>query len=412
MSEKRKHVWGRARGRASVSDAHTAVDEGPTSISDGTPLAATLEIADGPDKGRLHVFDNNGGTIGRGEDCDLMLTDDTLSRRHAEITFDGEAFVLRDLDSTNGTRVSGRRVQGRVELDSRCRIIIGKHTAIDFTAVDRAGLDLAYRRTEGEARLAIQQEYSRRITRQASQLRATVEDLELFTRSAANDIRSPLQAILHAAAILEQTPAGRRSKEVVALATEIQDTARRVDRLLGELTDYTRMRQEPLRAEFVSLDEVVDDVLVLLAPKIREARAEIHRMDLPEIVGHRDMLVILLQNLIENAIVYRSAARPEVHIRSAFEDGKWIITVEDNGVGLPLGDVSKLFEPFERAHAGEHVGGFGLGLALVKRAVEIHGGEVWADTNQTMGAAFHFSLPASMDRWRTARPTPDPDATP
>lgn len=407
MSDKRRHVWGRTKGGSSFSDTSTAVDDGPTSISDGGPLAATLEIVDGPAKGRLHIFDNNGGTIGRGEDCDLMLADDTLSRRHAEITFDGESFVLRDLDSTNGTRVAGRPVDAPVPLEGRCRIVLGKHTAIDFTGVDLAGLDLAYRRMEGEARLTIQQEYSRRITRQARQLRNTVDDLELFTRSAAHDLRSPLQAILLTAQALKDVPTGH--DETAALAQEIMDTSSRVENLLRELIDYTRMRQEPVQADFVALDDVLDDVMTRLGPAIRESGAEVHRTDLPEIVGHRDLLVILLQNLVENAIKYRSQARPVVRIRAAFNGKNWVVTVKDNGVGLPLGDVNKLFEPFERAHAGEHVGGFGLGLALVKRAVELHGGEVWADTGQTAGAAFHFTLPASMDRWREARPTSDPD---
>ena len=407
MSDKRRHVWGRTKGGSSFSDTSTAVDDGPTSISDGGPLAATLEIVDGPAKGRLHIFDNNGGTIGRGEDCDLMLADDTLSRRHAEITFDGESFVLRDLDSTNGTRVAGRPVDAPVPLEGRCRIVLGKHTAIDFTGVDLAGLDLAYRRMEGEARLTIQQEYSRRITRQARQLRNTVDDLELFTRSAAHDLRSPLQAILLTAQALKDVPTGH--DETAALAQEIMDTSSRVENLLRELIDYTRMRQEPVQADFVALDDVLDDVMTRLGPAIRESGAEVHRTDLPEIVGHRDLLVILLQNLVENAIKYRSQARPVVRIRAAFNGKNWVVTVKDNGVGLPLGDVNKLFEPFERAHTGEHVGGFGLGLALVKRAVELHGGEVWADTGQTAGAAFHFTLPASMDRWREARPTSDPD---
>ncbi len=409
MGDKRKHVWNRSKDRPSFSDVKTAVDEGPTSLSDGTYLAATLEVVEGPDKGRLHIFDNNGGTIGRSGDADLMLEDPNLSRRHAEVIYDDGAFLLEDLGSTNGTRVDGVRIQGPVELGRRCRVHLGKHTAMDFTAVDLAGLDLAYQRMQGAARLRIQQEYSRRITRQAKRLTATVEDLELFTRSAAHDIRSPLQAILLTAQTLKETPAGQTSSQVRAMAGEIADTSRRIERLLAELSDYARMRHAPAKSEFVDLDRVVDEVLSNLSAAIQQSGAEIHRTELPEIVGHRELLVILMQNLLENAIKYRSAARPVVKIRASYDEPTWTITVEDNGIGLPLGDVSKLFEPFERAHAGDNLGGFGLGLALVRRAVEVHGGEIWAETSPTMGAAFHFTLPASMERWREHSPTPDPD---
>lgn len=409
MGTTRKHVWNRGKKSPSRSDAKTAIDEGPATLADGTYLAATVEVVEGPAKGRLHIFDNNGGTIGRSGDADLMLDDASLSRRHAEVIHDDRVFLLRDLGSTNGTRVDGVLIRGPVELGLRCRITLGRHTALDFTAVDLAGLDVAYDRMRGEARLAIQQEYSRKITRQAKRLEATVADLELFTRSATHDIRAPLQSILRTARNLKETPAGQTSAQVRAMADEIADTSERVDHLLCELTDYARMRHQPARPEFVDLDRVLDDVLAELSGVIGEAGAEIHRTELPEIVGHRELLSILLRNLFENAIKYRSAARPVVKIRAAFDEPTWTITVEDNGIGLPLGDVSKLFEPFERAHAGNRVGGFGLGLALVRRAVEVHGGEIWAETSPTMGAAFHFTVPVSMERWREHSPTPDPD---
>jgi signal transduction histidine kinase len=141
----------------------------------------------------------------------------------------------------------------------------------------------------------------------------------------------------------------------------------------------------------VDCDAVLRDVMLLLEARIAGCGGEIRVTDLPVVCANEQGLTRVFQNLIQNAVKFRSAAAPVVSVSATVgEDGGWRFDVSDNGVGLPDG---QLFEIFARG-AGATQDGAGIGLAVCRRIVERHGGRIWAESRPEGGSTFSFTLPA------------------
>ncbi len=369
------------------------MDRGPAAVEGWLPIAATLEFLSGPDKGKLILLDDQGLIIGRTADCGLVIDDPSISRRHAHIIVSGGEFYLRDLGSNNGTLVDDEPVRRATVLQPRCRIVLGRRVAMDFTVVDAVGLEQVYRRLEDQTRLQLQLEYARRLTEQTQQLRAALEDLELFTRSAAHDLVSPLQGIeLNLGLLLDDGSLGVQG-ERREIVTEVVETARRMGKLLQDLTVYSRLRDVADHAEAVDLQDVAADALANLQPAIAAAEARVDVGELPPVMGNRSLLTVLLQNLIGNAVKFRRGPGPKVAVRSTAEGDLWHVTVQDDGIGIPEECLDTVFDPFARLHRASQYEGNGMGLAIAHRIVRMHRGRIWVTSTPDRGTTFRFSLP-------------------
>jgi light-regulated signal transduction histidine kinase (bacteriophytochrome) len=112
--------------------------------------------------------------------------------------------------------------------------------------------------------------------------------------------------------------------------------------------------------------------------------------------GNRVKLLQVLQNLIENAVKFRSEAPPQVHISARQENDKWVFSVKDNGIGFSMDYVGRIFQPFRRLHSVDDYRGAGIGLSICKKIVEQHGGRIWAESTPGAGSAFFFTLPSKL----------------
>jgi signal transduction histidine kinase len=139
------------------------------------------------------------------------------------------------------------------------------------------------------------------------------------------------------------------------------------------------------------MDEVAED----LRPRLQEAGATLEARDLPPVRGDARQLRRLLQNLVANAVKFRSGAPPRVEVSAVSSSDGWIVTVRDNGVGVSPEDGARIFGMFARAHADQE--GTGIGLAVCRRVVEAHGGRIWVEPAEGGGSAFRFTLPAHAD---------------
>jgi len=145
---------------------------------------------------------------------------------------------------------------------------------------------------------------------------------------------------------------------------------------------------KPMRAD-VSLDAA----LARLSGRIQETHATVSRGSLPEVVADRERLTDLFYILLANALTYRGDQAPTVDIRARDESGEWIVSVQDNGIGIAPKYHADLFRPFYRLH-GSELPGIGLGLATGKKILEAHHGRIWLESEAGAGATFSFSLPA------------------
>lgn len=178
------------------------------------------------------------------------------------------------------------------------------------------------------------------------------------------------------------------------------DGAERMKTLINGLLQYSRIGRQEGEFGAIELDEVVDDVLADLGRRMEELDAEVEREPLPTVHGNRDQLRRVLQNLIENALIYRGDGPPRIRITSEDEagDAAWHVVVADRGPGIPEEFREKIFRIFQQLdpHGQGHEGS-GIGLALCRKIVERHGGRIWVDSEPDRGSAFHVTLDSEPD---------------
>jgi PAS domain S-box-containing protein len=223
--------------------------------------------------------------------------------------------------------------------------------------------------------------------RAEAELRRSYAELERFADVAAHDLREPLLAVSQLARLLARDPAGRQAE----IAARLGDAAAHGLRLVDGLRDLGRIGHgEPAR-EAVDLDAVAREVLVSLGPQLEATGARVQVAPLPTVAAERAELARVLQNLVANALKFRSERAPVVRLEAARAEAAWLVTVSDNGPGVPEAARERIFGLFAREHAD--VEGTGLGLAVCAKVVERHGGRIWVEPAPGGGSAFRFSLP-------------------
>jgi len=221
------------------------------------------------------------------------------------------------------------------------------------------------------------------------------EELESFARVLAHDLTAPVTALQGSAALLthEVSNAPRNLEKIGRLSAAIARNARRMGAFITTLTEYTSV-DGVVEFGSVSMKRVLDDVLAVLEVKIRERNATVTHDALPEVAGNSVLLTQLLQNLVSNALKYCETT-PRIHVgASRADDGGWLFSVRDNGIGIAEENLQQVFRPFKRLHRNDSYGGMGLGLATCKRIVEQrHHGRLWCESQFGSGTTFFFTIP-------------------
>lgn len=226
-----------------------------------------------------------------------------------------------------------------------------------------------------------------------ARLRQSNEALRQFTAIVSHDLQAPLRHINMFSDMLK-LKVQDADGEAAGYAGNIMASVERMQRLIRSLIAYTQVAYATVRADEVPLVRVVDDAVALVASDLRDSGGQVKVATLPTVVGDADLLCRLFQNLLANALKYRSEAAPEIRVRARPAGQFWEISVEDNGIGIDPQYRDRIFEIFRRLHKDEsRYPGMGLGLALCKRIVESHGGEIRLDTDHSPGACFRFTLP-------------------
>lgn len=173
------------------------------------------------------------------------------------------------------------------------------------------------------------------------------------------------------------------------------DGADRMREMIDGLLAYSRVDSRGSPMEPLELDAVLEAVYRDLQMKIEESEADVSTTSLPRVEGDADQLRQLFQNLLDNAISYSGDEPPVVHVSAEREDDEVLVSVRDEGVGFDPADADRVFEVFQSLHTPAEGGGTGIGLALCKRIVERHGGDLQVETTPGEGATFRFTLPAA-----------------
>ena len=172
--------------------------------------------------------------------------------------------------------------------------------------------------------------------------------------------------------------------------------AKRMQTLIKTLLDYSRVDTRGKALEPTDAERILGQVLDNLNLVIQETHAQITHDPLPMVAGDAPQLARVFQNLIDNAIKFRGPQPPQIHVAATRQGEEWVFSVRDNGIGVEPEHLGRLFVIFQRLHPREKYPGTGIGLALVKRIVERHGGRVWAESKPPEGSTFYFALPVNV----------------
>ena len=160
------------------------------------------------------------------------------------------------------------------------------------------------------------------------------------------------------------------------------------------LLEYSRVTTQGKDFKYVNMEESLENALTNLKVAIEENNAEvISSTSLPKIFGDYSQMTQLFQNLIGNAIKYRSEEPPKINISTKNEDKNWLFSIKDNGLGIDPKEADDIFKIFRRLHANNEYEGTGIGLAITKRIIERHDGQIWVDSQPGNGSTFYFTLP-------------------
>ena len=247
-----------------------------------------------------------------------------------------------------------------------------------------------------EGEIEVRREAEAALARAGSALAASNAELRQFAHSASHDLQEPLRMVTSYLSLLERRYGelfDDQGRDFLHFAT---DGAKRMSGLIRDLLDYARLDRQAIEPAPVETVSVVDEAKANLGPAIAESAARIEVIgDLPVVAGDRGQLVRLFQNLLGNAIKYRHPDRaPRVRIEALRQGDEWRFAVTDNGIGIAPEHFERIFQVFQRLHAVGEYDGSGIGLAIVKRVVEGHGGRVWVESQPDRGASFLFTLPA------------------
>lgn len=223
-----------------------------------------------------------------------------------------------------------------------------------------------------------------------AQLERTNAELDRF---ASHDLQEPLRKVSAFASLVRRRYASQIDEEGTRSLDYLVDAAQRMQRLIDDLLSYSRMSSQPLQLQPVDLRALVNDVIDQLGTSIAERSAQLDIAELPTVCADPLLMRQVVQNLISNALKYRGSERPRIEIAVQSEADAWTFSITDNGIGIDPKFFDKIFAPFQRLHSREDYSGTGIGLAIVRQAIERHDGRIWVESAEGEGAKFCFSIP-------------------
>ncbi len=220
------------------------------------------------------------------------------------------------------------------------------------------------------------------------------QDLESFTYSVSHDLRAPLRAIVGFTKILDEDYRDKLDKEGQRILKVITDNTANMDALISDLLQFSRMGRKKINRVEVDIKALADSLIKGLMQQNKDRKIEISNAVSHTAYADRVLISLVLENILLNAFKFtKNNKKTMISLTSMEEEDKVVFSIEDNGVGFNSKYTPKVFEVFQRLHSPADFEGTGIGLAIVKKIVENHGGEVWAIGEEGKGATFSFSLP-------------------
>jgi hypothetical protein len=234
------------------------------------------------------------------------------------------------------------------------------------------------------------------VAKHAERLARANADLQQFAYITSHDLKEPLRTVVSCTEMFLSKSGGKLDSEERQLLNYVVTAALQMSTMIADLLPYARTLSEDLPTESLRISQVLEWAVNNLGLAIQSSSAEIsyNPDSLPAVRGNKLALVQLFQNLLGNAIKYRSSEPPRIEISAERQDDGWRFLVRDNGIGIAPVYHERIFTLFQRLHTQAQHAGSGVGLALCRKIVQAHGGKIWVESEAGKGATFIFSLPA------------------
>lgn len=264
-----------------------------------------------------------------------------------------------------------------------------------FTGFLAMAQDVTERRRREQETRELNAELERRVAERTAELAAKNRELEVFAYSVSHDLKAPLRGIDGYSRLLAEDFAGRLDGDGPFYIAQIRAGVASMAELIDDLLAYSRVERRAMRLRGVAVGPIVERLRVELGDALARAGATLH-VALPEMVvqAEEEGLALILRNLLENALKFSAGCpEPTIQLGGEVRDGSALLWVRDNGIGFAMEYHDRIFELFQRLHRAEDYPGTGIGLAIVRKAVERMGGSIWAESAPGSGACFYLRLP-------------------
>lgn len=238
-------------------------------------------------------------------------------------------------------------------------------------------------------------EAEQQIREYAEKLEATNKELEKFAYVASHDLQAPLRSMLSYSQILISDYADKLDEEGHDHLRRISAAGKRMKELIHALLEFSKVGRDALPMLPTDFNEALREALGNLDATIREAGATVTTDLLPNVPAVQTYVTALFQNLIGNAITFRSTEPPRIHVAAEQNHAGWEFSVRDNGLGIEPEYRERIFEVFQRLHTQSKIPGTGIGLAVCKKIIQLHKGRIWVESAPGQGSTFKFTIPAS-----------------
>ena len=251
----------------------------------------------------------------------------------------------------------------------------------------------------GEKTAELQQKITEReqaeekIDRYMKELERSNKELEQFAYVASHDLQEPLRMVSSYTQLIEERYKDKLDKDANEFIDFAVDGANRMQILLNDLLNFSRVTTRGKPFEPVDLNSALGHAIMNMQMRIEETKTTILNDELPTVKADESQIIRVFQNLIDNAIKFRSENSPKIHISAKQEKEESVFSVKDNGIGIEPEYKERIFQIFQRLHGRKEYPGTGMGLSICKRIVERHGGRMWLESESGKGTTFYFTIP-------------------
>jgi len=306
-----------------------------------------------------------------------------LESPKAPTEIDLEYRIVRPDESIRWVRDRGRAISNET----------GRHSLLAGVV-----MDITERKASEAEVLRLNADLERRVQLRTAQLEDSNRNLEAFAYSVSHDLRAPLRIISGYSEVLLEDRGENLPPDHKLCLSRIVDGTRKMNRLIDDLLQFSRLGQQPIKLQTTSFEKLTDELVADLDREIGTRKVVWNRPPLPEVLCDPGLMRQVMANLLSNALKYSRPRDPAIiEVGATLNDEYYTFFVRDNGVGFDSNASSRLFGVFQRLHSAQEFEGNGVGLATAARIVRRHGGRIWAESKPDQGATFFFTLPVAPD---------------